>query len=130
MSVDPINLTEWAVPPEQIAALQGKLATTTVAKSRTPTHSFAQFHYETLLTLAGSTRNALLAVIAILHHRQFKSWAKAEPITLGNRRLRALGFHHSDKIRALRELENAGWITVQWCERKSPKVSIVKGFRF
>lgn len=124
----------FALSPDDVAAWQAGKKTNSATNNRPSARSsssdFAQFHYETLLALAAKTRDALLAVLTILHHRQFKNWNKAAPITLGNRRLRALGFHHTDKIRALKELSDAGWITVRWCDRKSPQVTFIKGFKF
>jgi hypothetical protein len=81
------------------------------------------------LELAKSSRNVLLAVQAELFHLHFKSWVKTAPIALGNSVVQSLGFHPTDKIRALKDLEIAGWITVQWRKRQSPLVMIVKGFK-
>jgi hypothetical protein len=83
--------------------------------------------YQKQLELAKQTRNALLAVQAELHRLYFDAWDKKAPIVFGSGVLRSLGFNHHDKIRALRALEKAGWITVQWHKRKSPQVTIIGG---
>jgi hypothetical protein len=93
------------------------------------TRDWVQYHYEEQLELAKSSRNVLLAVQAELFHLHFKSWDKTTPITLGNSVVQSLGFHPTGKIRALKDLEKAGWITVQWRKRQSPLVTIVKGFK-
>jgi len=45
---------------------------------------------------------------------------------MGNTFLQALGFHRSCKNLALKELEKAGWITVEWRTRKSPLITFVR----
>ena len=130
MSAEPVDLTEWAVTPEQIAASQGRRANGAVGGPPTKADRiFVQYQYKAQLELARSSRNALLAVQAELYHLHFKSWDKTASIELGNAVFRVLGFSHADKIRALKELEKAGWIAVQWRDRKSPLVTLLKGFK-
>ena len=86
------------------------------------------FRYLDQLELARQTRNALLAVQAELHRMHFRAWDKKAPIAFGNSTLRGLGFSHHEKTRALKALETAGWITVQWHGKKTPRVTIIQGF--
>ena len=87
------------------------------------------FRYKDQLELARQTRNALLAVQAELFRLHFQNWNKGKSIEVGTSTLRELGFSHHDKIRALKALESAGWIAVEWRKRKSPLVILIKGFR-
>jgi hypothetical protein len=88
-------------------------------------YKWTQYDYREQLELAKLTRNALLAVLAELHRLHFIAWGKKAPIRFGTSVLRSLGFSRHDKIRALRTLEKAGWITVQWHKCKSPDVTRV-----
>ena len=85
-----------------------------------------RFSYLDLLTLAKASRNVLIAVLAELHHLHYQSFDKSKPVVLGNTFLQALGFHRSSKNLALKELEKAGWITVEWRTRKSPLITFVR----
>jgi hypothetical protein len=72
-------------------------------------------YYGPSLEIASHARNALLAVIAIIRNRN-----KGQPFVFGNVTMKELGFRREDKIRALKELEAAGFIKVEWRNRKSP----------
>ena len=87
------------------------------------------FQYKEQLELARQTRNVLMAVMAELHRQWFKAWDKKAAVVLGNITLQSLGFDHHNKIRALKALEAAGWISVRWRKCQSPLVTILKGFR-
>jgi hypothetical protein len=87
-----------------------------------------QFRYEEQMELARSSRNALLAVQAELYRLHFRSWEKNKPIVLGNLAFRKLGFHHTDKTRALKDLKTAGWIEVEWRTGRAPLVTILRSF--
>jgi hypothetical protein len=89
---------------------------------------WVQYSYVDQMRLARQSRNALLAVQAELFRLHFLAWNKKEPIEFNNSMIRSLGFSHHDKHDALRALETAGWITVQWRSRKSPLVTILRGF--
>jgi hypothetical protein len=90
-------------------------------------YKWVQYNYQEQMKLAKLARNALLAVQAELHRLHFQAWDKKAPIEFGNATLQSLGFSHHDKIRALQILEKAGWITVQWHKRRSPRITITKG---
>jgi hypothetical protein len=89
-------------------------------------YEWHRFYYLDLLNLAKASRNVLIAVLAELHHLHYKSFDKSKPVALGNTFLDALGFHRSCKNPALKQLEKAGWITVQWRARKPPLISFVR----
>jgi hypothetical protein len=57
---------------------------------------------------------------------RYQSLEKSKPVAMGNTFLQALGFHRSCKNLALKELEKAGWITVEWRTRKSPLITFVR----
>lgn len=86
------------------------------------------FGYKELLALARQTRKPLLAVLAELHRLHFRAWDKKAQIELSNSACRKLGFDHHTKMRALKALEAAGWITVQWRRRKAPSIKLIRGF--
>jgi hypothetical protein len=117
--------------PEQaekvLAEMQMKASSKVAARQES--YKWAAYNYRELLELAKQTRNILLAVLAELHRLHFQAWKKKEPIEFGNSVIEPLGFNRHDKIRALRVLEKAGWISVQWHRRKLPKVTILKGIR-
>jgi hypothetical protein len=52
------------------------------------------------LEIASHSSNALLAVVAIMRHRN-----KEEPLVFGNVTMKQLGFRREDKIKALKQLE-------------------------
>jgi hypothetical protein len=85
------------------------------------------FDYKKQMALAHAAHSPLLAVLAELHRLQFQSWKKKEPITFN---CSALGFHRDAVIRALRILEQRGWVSVHRERGQSPKVMILEGFRF
>ena len=62
-------------------------------------------YYGPSLEIASHTRNALLAVVAIIRHRN-----KGEPFVLGNLTMKELGFRREDKLQALKELEATGFV--------------------
>jgi hypothetical protein len=131
------NPNPFALSPEQVATWQaghGRPTNGSAANGKAQPilktgRAFVQYNYKAQLELAKSSRNALLAVQAELYYLHFKCWDKTAPIALGNAVFRALGFCNKDKTRALKELENAKWIYVQWRERKSPLVTLLKGFK-
>jgi hypothetical protein len=97
------------------------------ARSRKGKNKWTIYDYQRQLELANETRNALLATLAELYRLYFEAWDKKASIEFGSSALRSLGFSHHDKIRSLRALEKAGWIVVQWRNRKSPQIKIIRG---
>jgi hypothetical protein len=80
-------------------------------------------YYGPSLEIASHTRNALLAVMAIIRNLN-----KGQPLALGNITMGECGFRSRDKIRALKELEATGFVRVEWRKKKSPLVTVLKGF--
>jgi hypothetical protein len=79
--------------------------------------------YGPSLEIASHARNALLAVVAIIRSRN-----KGEPFVFGNVTMKELGFRREDKIKALKELESTGFVKVEWRNRRSPLVTVLKKF--
>jgi hypothetical protein len=79
--------------------------------------------YEQTLNLAGHLRNAPLAVLVELARQVFKAHQHTVPLT--NTVLRSIGISRHAKLRALRQLEEAGLIGVSWRKRQSPLVTIL-----
>jgi hypothetical protein len=91
---------------------------------RTPNDNWwDKAYYGPSLEIASHARNALLAVVAIIRHRN-----KEEPFVFGNVTMKQLGFRSEDKTRALKQLEAARFVEVEWRNRKSPVVTVLKEF--
>jgi hypothetical protein len=80
-------------------------------------------YYGPSLEIASHTRNALLAVVAIIRNLN-----KGKPFPFGNVTMGECGFRSRDKIRALKELEATGFVKVEWRNKKSPLVTVLKDF--
>ena len=80
-------------------------------------------YYGPSLEIASHAGNALLAVITIIRNRN-----KGEPFAFGNLTMKKLGFRREDKIRALKELETIGFVKVEWRNRQSPLVTVLRKF--
>lgn len=80
-------------------------------------------YYGPSLEIASRAGNALLAVVAIIRNRN-----KGEPFVFGNVTMKELGFRREDKIKALKELEATGFVKVEWRDRQSPLVAVLKSF--
>jgi hypothetical protein len=80
-------------------------------------------YYGPSLEIASHARNALLAVVAIIRNRN-----EGQPFVFGNVTMKELGFRREDKIKALKELEATGVVKVEWRNRKSPLVTVLKKF--
>jgi hypothetical protein len=80
------------------------------------------------LRLAKSCKCAPIAVQAVLQYLRYKKRPadKGKPIEFNNIIMNALGYSHQAKLAALRKLEAAGIVRVEWRERKSPLVTIVR----
>jgi hypothetical protein len=131
MSKDPFDNLDLA--PEQVASLLAKQSDKAAPpvkrrQRKTDEGEWAAYRYSDQMNLAHVSRNALIAVQAELYHLWFKAINKTKPVAISNVTLKAFGFHHSDKVRALKALEKAGMITVQWRGNKSPLVTL-KGYR-
>jgi hypothetical protein len=57
-------------------------------------------------------------------HLHWKNYGK--PFKLANGMLTYDGISHDTKLRALKELEQRGLVTVEWQERKSPIVHVLE----
>jgi hypothetical protein len=98
------------------------------AKARTPKakdRSFVQLDYERTLAAAGRLRNAPLAVLIELAYQSFKMHRNTIP--LSNVRFQAIGISPDAKVRALRQLELEGLVSVNWRGgRKTPLVTLLQ----
>jgi hypothetical protein len=116
---DPQSLS---LSPEQMAEIRAKEEKLSSKRSRP---IWCKFDYEGQLELARKSRIAGYAVQAELYRLWFKSYNKSQPIALGNAVFGKLGFNRHRRIQALKDLENAGFVTVQWRKRKSPLVTVI-----
>ena len=81
-------------------------------------------NYGRVLAGAGRLRDAPLAVLLVLAHRSFKMHQNTVP--LGNKTLQSAGISHDAKVRALRRLEAAGMVSVDWGRGgKTPLVTLL-----
>ena len=80
--------------------------------------------YAQTMRAAGKVKSsAALAVAVELAYQVFKTH-KPE-VALSNSMLRSVGVSHWAKIRALRQLEAAGMVSVDWRARKTPLVTVL-----
>jgi hypothetical protein len=104
-----------------------RLRTSTPPKARAPKSKdrpFVILDYERTLAAAGQLRNAPLAVLLELAHQSFKTHRNTVP--LSNVRFRPIGISPDAKVRALRQLEAVGMISLDWRGgRKTPLVTLL-----
>jgi hypothetical protein len=91
-------------------------------KRRSQRVEFVMLPYAQTMCAAGKVKSAALAVMVELAYQVFKTH-KSE-VVLSNAMLRSVGISHKAKLRALRQLEAAGVVVVDWKARKSPRVSV------
>ena len=88
------------------------------------TMPWSKAYYYAGLEIAKAKRDPFLAVMTIV--RQRNNWHRGEPFVFGNVTMSRLGFHHKDKIRALKKLETWGFVRVEWRPQKSPMVTVIR----
>jgi hypothetical protein len=71
-----------------------------------------------------NTHSAQFAVLAVLHELWLRDKYHWNPIKLPDTKFLALGILPNGKLRALRELEKLGLVSVEWREKKSPIVTM------
>jgi hypothetical protein len=124
---DPFDLAKLKLTPEQIAKLapfqkKAKAKPQLPRSQRTTGARFVQLPYAP--AAAVRLGNVQLAVLMEIAYLAFKAHGK--PVPLANRALRAVGVTRWVKLRTLRQLEAAGWVTVAWRGNgKSPLVNLV-----
>ncbi len=123
-------MTEFALTPEQLAELQEasskvkrlKTQSKIQPKRASSPKAFVQLPYERTLALVGQLGDAPSAVMIELAHLAFKT--HQDTVLLANAKLRSVGVSRQAKLRALRQLETAGVVAVDWGGRgRSPLVT-------
>ena len=127
-AADPFELNGLTLTPEQIeelAPLQKKAQAKPKSRLRSAGSrtKFVMLPYQQTLVVAGQLGNAPLAVLVELANQAFKTHRNT--VALTNTALRSVGISRHAKLRALRQLEEAGVIAVSWRERRSPLVTIL-----
>jgi hypothetical protein len=93
-------------------------------KRRSQRVEFVMLPYAPTMRAAGKVNSsAALAVMVELAYQVFKTH-KPE-VVLSNSMLRSVGISYKAKLCALRQLEAAGMVTVNWEGRKSPLVKVL-----
>ena len=94
--------------------------------SKRTSRLWCKFDYENQLELARKLRVPAIAVQAELYRQWYKLPGndKSRPIALGNKIFRKLGFSHHDKFRALKHLEEMGFIEIAKRDRQTPSVVV------
>ena len=94
--------------------------------SKRTSRLWCKFDYENQLELARKLRVPAIAVQAELYRQWYKLPGndKSRPIALGNKIFRKLGFSHHDKFRALKHLEEMGFIEFAKRDHQTPSVVI------
>jgi hypothetical protein len=85
---------------------------------------FYQFPRSVFEKVIENTRSAQFAVLAVLHELWLRDKYHWNPVKLPNTKFLALGILPHGKLRALRELEKLGLVSVEWREKKSPIVTL------
>lgn len=116
------NLAGLTLTPEQIAELTPLQKHSQQQERRRSRTKFVILPYEQTLEAAGQLQNAQLAVLVEIAHQVFKT--HQNPAPLPNTGLLTAGLSRKTKLRVLRQLEEAGLVTVIWRGRKCPLVSI------
>lgn len=112
----------FKLPPEMAAELaKAKPKRHGVAPKRT--EPFLQISHKSLVAGGKVLRGTKQFLVWLyVHHRV---WAdKTNTVTVGNKTLGAWGVNRAEKVKALRRLEAADLISVQWRERLSPLVTL------
>jgi hypothetical protein len=93
-------------------------------KRRAKRVEFVMLPYAQMMRVAGQVRSfAALAVMVELGYQVFKTHKRE--VVLSNTMLRSVGISRKAKIHALRQLEAAGVVAVDWEARKSPRVTVL-----
>ena len=80
--------------------------------------------YGRTLAAAGRLQNGPLAVLVVLAYQTFKT--HQNPVPLPNTTFRSVGISRLAKVRALRQLEAVGLVSVDWRGgRKTPLVTLL-----
>ncbi len=111
---------------EEIFAAQAARTATEASrklKRRSRRVEFVMLPYAQTMRVAGTVKSsAALAVMVELAYQVFKTH-KPE-VVLSNSMLRSVGISRKAKLHALRQLEAAGVVVVDWKVRKSPLVTV------
>jgi hypothetical protein len=121
---DPFDLSKMALNAEMITKLMPFQKTAAAKPKRRRRVEFVMLPYDQTMAAAGAMKDATLAVMVELAHQVFK--AHKREVVLSNYALRPVGISYKAKLRALRQLEAAGMVAVDWKgERKSPRVTVL-----
>jgi hypothetical protein len=125
--------SEYALRPEQLAELQEASSKVERFKSHAKTQpkrvslrpeAFVMLPYAQTLEVAGRLGGAAAAVMAELAYLAFR--AHRSQVILANAALQAVGVSPDAKVRALRRLEAAGMVAVDWRgPGRSPLVTLL-----
>jgi len=96
-------------------------------KAKSPKRIWCKFDYENQLGLSRKSRDPLIAVQAELYRLWFKlpDNDKSRPLELDNTVFKRLGFNHHDKHRALKCLENVGFIEMKQRRNRTPLIVVL-----
>ena len=127
-SPDPFDPTNLRLSEEEIRRWQ-EARQSTIRNSKQPQKPkqlWCKFDYENQLGLARIFRVPVIALQAELYRLWFKlpNNEKYRPIELGNSVFRKLGFSHHDKFRALKHLEEMGWVKIANRNGQTPSVVV------
>jgi hypothetical protein len=117
------DLDDFALPPEPIAEGGKVRAGVQPRLHKTKTGFFVKLPYERMLEVSG-WRDAGTAIMVELAWQAFKTHKHS--VLLSNAALRSVGVSADAKVRALRRLEAAGLIAVNWRGgKKTPLVTLL-----
>jgi hypothetical protein len=114
---DPFDLTDLQVTADLIAN-QRKTATPKAARRERLDGQFINVPFEAVMMFSPQSR-VLLRLLYLAW------WHRRKTVVLANKELAEWGVSRKQKLKALRKLEQAGTIAVEWRKRKSPRVTIL-----
>jgi hypothetical protein len=122
MSKDSDFLESLRIPAGDLIQCDGQ----ELRKAKSFKRPWCKFDYERQLELARMARDPLIAVQAELYYLWYKlpKNDKSRPIELGSKVFKKMGFNPHDKFRALKHLENAGFIEIKWRKNQTPLVVV------
>jgi hypothetical protein len=115
----------FKLPPE-VAAELAKAKPKRSGKQPKRTEPFLQIPHKALVAGSAVLRGPKQFLVWLyIHHRVWSD--KRNTVTIANTMLESWGVGRKEKAKALRLLEQAGLVSVQWFDRKSPQVTLLTG---
>jgi hypothetical protein len=113
---DPFDLKNLTATEDLIANQRKTAASVTLPRERL-VGQFILVPFEMVPAFSPQSR-VLLRLLYLIR------WRRRNTVVLANKELAKWGVSRKQKLKALRKLEQAGHIVVEWRKRKSPRVTL------